>query len=269
MANPIRRCIRGAGYSEKYGSHPGNIPFILLIMAGAIFGLEKSWAAAILSAIYMTLFAGIPWLIGCYARGDEEHSTTHRPQTQQQEMPKKSPTGISVKGLLCICLLLILTYTLAWSGYALNQEFLKDRSSLPEPQTHIQSSTNNLHLVLEKKLHHGGAPAVTRSLRLHVNESKKFRAHLGNIAAQRGWHVHDSQARGVKIAMPAAEIYHLDPMITDPLSWTIQNINNDLPAKGPSDTNLVNVSASTSRPTQAISSTWQAPSSSGPQPWPR
>ena len=41
MANPISRCIRAAGYSGKYSSHPGNIPLILLIMTGAIFGLEK------------------------------------------------------------------------------------------------------------------------------------------------------------------------------------------------------------------------------------
>ena len=38
-------------YSNKYGSHPGNLPFLLLIIVAAIFGLEKSWAASILLGI--------------------------------------------------------------------------------------------------------------------------------------------------------------------------------------------------------------------------
>lgn len=68
----LKRLIKGARYSDKYGSHPGTIWLINFVSMGAIAGAQSGGLAGSLGgAAFMAVFLLPLWLIGCWERGDE------------------------------------------------------------------------------------------------------------------------------------------------------------------------------------------------------
>ena len=58
----MKRLVRGAQWSEEYGAHPGTVPMLILIGAGAV---TAGWPGGLL-----TTAAAVPlWLMGCWGRG--------------------------------------------------------------------------------------------------------------------------------------------------------------------------------------------------------
>ena len=71
----IKRLIKGARYSDKYGSHPGTPILCFMLLVGSIGGaLNKNTEDPLIGALMgfaFTLFTvGWLWLIGCWNRGD-------------------------------------------------------------------------------------------------------------------------------------------------------------------------------------------------------
>jgi len=62
----IKRIIRGAK------GHPGTGVLILYMLGGLAIGLNRSstWQGALIGGGVMLVFAGLPWLLGAYERGD-------------------------------------------------------------------------------------------------------------------------------------------------------------------------------------------------------
>ena len=65
----ISRIIKGAQYSEKYGSHPGTPVLVFCTILGALAGLDKGISGACIGAGIMLVCFGSLWLIGCWERG--------------------------------------------------------------------------------------------------------------------------------------------------------------------------------------------------------
>jgi len=66
----ITRIIRGAKYNEKYGHHPGWTPLFLFTLLGFISGAARGFYGAMVGGFGMLIFIGIPFLMGCYDRGE-------------------------------------------------------------------------------------------------------------------------------------------------------------------------------------------------------
>jgi NhaP-type Na+/H+ and K+/H+ antiporter len=66
----ISRLVKGAQYSEKYGSHPGTPILIFFVAVGALAGLDKGIYGACIGAAVMLAWFGSLWLIGCWERGE-------------------------------------------------------------------------------------------------------------------------------------------------------------------------------------------------------
>jgi len=65
----INRLVKGAQYSEKYGSHPGTPILIFFVAVGALAGLDKGIYGVCLGAGTMSVLFGSLWLVGCWHRG--------------------------------------------------------------------------------------------------------------------------------------------------------------------------------------------------------
>jgi|LakMenEpi03Aug12_release.lakeMendotaPanAssembly.Ray.scaffolds.fasta_scaffold515807_1 hypothetical protein len=65
----INILIKGAQYSEKYGSHPGTPILIFFVTVGALAGLDKGIYGVCLGAGTMLVWFGSLWLVGCWHRG--------------------------------------------------------------------------------------------------------------------------------------------------------------------------------------------------------
>ena len=76
---PFKRLWRGARWSEYYGSHPGNVPLVVMIVAGGIAGSDRDpvWGPLLGSGVMAALFGPL-WLRGCWDRG---------------KLPKGAPKG--------------------------------------------------------------------------------------------------------------------------------------------------------------------------------
>jgi len=66
----IKRLIRGARYSEKYGHHPGTEMLVAILVCGAIAGLRHGIWGALAGFFLAAVFAVPLWLIGCWERGE-------------------------------------------------------------------------------------------------------------------------------------------------------------------------------------------------------
>lgn len=69
MSKAFKRIIRGARYSEEYGSHPGTPWLIFFIVMGVVAGADSGILGALGGAAFMASFFGPMWLIGCWDRG--------------------------------------------------------------------------------------------------------------------------------------------------------------------------------------------------------
>lgn len=69
MKKVISRIIKGCGYVEGYGNHPGTAMVIFLIFVGAIAGLDRGVIGACIGASLMALVFGPMYLYGAYSRG--------------------------------------------------------------------------------------------------------------------------------------------------------------------------------------------------------
>ena len=68
----IRRLIRGARWSERYGHHPGTPVLLALIAIAALVGAEdRGMRGAIEGASVMAICFTPLWLRGCWKRGGE------------------------------------------------------------------------------------------------------------------------------------------------------------------------------------------------------
>jgi hypothetical protein len=68
--SPLRQIIRGCGYVDGYGSHPGTGILIALVVMGGIAGAQGAgWRGFLFGACMMLLIFGPIYLFGAYDRG--------------------------------------------------------------------------------------------------------------------------------------------------------------------------------------------------------
>lgn len=68
----IRQIIRGAGYLEGFGEHPGNsMVVIMLLMCGLAGAQRGSWAGFFGGIVIGAMFILPLWIHGCIARANE------------------------------------------------------------------------------------------------------------------------------------------------------------------------------------------------------
>ena len=79
MIKTIRRTIKGMGYLDSCGDHPGTALLIAFILMGGIAGLNKSndMMGFAKGAGFMSILIGPLYLNGCHDRAviDEEEDT--------------------------------------------------------------------------------------------------------------------------------------------------------------------------------------------------
>lgn len=67
----IRQIIRGAGYLEGYGEHPGNSIVIIMLIICGLAGAEKGGLAGFVGgAVFGAMFILPLWIHGCISRAD-------------------------------------------------------------------------------------------------------------------------------------------------------------------------------------------------------
>ena len=66
----LNRFIRGARYSEKYGSHPGTPLLLGFTALGALAGADGGLFGSIGGAVFMFAPIFCLWLVGCWDRGE-------------------------------------------------------------------------------------------------------------------------------------------------------------------------------------------------------
>jgi len=62
--------LKGCGYLEGYGHHPGTIPLAILVVSGAFAGVWSGWVGAIAGAGVMAAICGPFYLAGAYERAN-------------------------------------------------------------------------------------------------------------------------------------------------------------------------------------------------------
>ena len=67
----IRQIIRGAGYLEGYGHHPGNSMLIIMIMACGAAGIKGGFAGFLGGMLLGAVFILPLWIIGCVGRAND------------------------------------------------------------------------------------------------------------------------------------------------------------------------------------------------------
>ncbi|MFW6246875.1 MAG: hypothetical protein ACOC22_01725 [bacterium] len=65
----IKRILKGMGYLEDYGEHPGNIFIFIFLFICVFLGVEANGFFGGLIGFGICFFTlGIPYFIGCYER---------------------------------------------------------------------------------------------------------------------------------------------------------------------------------------------------------
>ena len=68
----IRHVIRGCGYLEHCGHHPGTFFVLAFILIGAIAGSDEGWKGSLGRAILTGVLIGPIYLHGAYERSVED-----------------------------------------------------------------------------------------------------------------------------------------------------------------------------------------------------
>lgn len=68
MKKTIKHVIRGCGYLEHCGEHPGTTVFIMFILIGALAAGHGGWKGSLFGAGFMTTFMSPLYLWGAYDR---------------------------------------------------------------------------------------------------------------------------------------------------------------------------------------------------------
>jgi hypothetical protein len=75
----IRHIIRGAGYLEGYGHHPGTSTILLFIFIGGLAGAQRgSWAGFFGGMILSAMFYLPLYIWGCIDRSKDSDRTQKR-----------------------------------------------------------------------------------------------------------------------------------------------------------------------------------------------
>lgn len=75
----IRHMIRGCGYLEHCGDHPGTSFMAICILMGAYAGaIHGGWAGALGGALFMGAFVGPLYLWGAYDRSVLDERLSHQ-----------------------------------------------------------------------------------------------------------------------------------------------------------------------------------------------
>ena len=91
MIQTIRRTIKGMGYLDSCGDHPGTALLIAFLLMGGVAGLNRTndvWGFA-KGAGFMGVFIAPLYLSGCYYRGkiEDEMNTKMTLKKLAQESP--------------------------------------------------------------------------------------------------------------------------------------------------------------------------------------
>lgn len=67
----IRQAIRGAGYLEGYGHHPGWSTIGIFVLAGSLAGIDKGGVDGFFGGMFITVLCIAPFFIGgCISRAN-------------------------------------------------------------------------------------------------------------------------------------------------------------------------------------------------------
>lgn len=93
MIQTIRRTIKGMGYLDSCGYHPGTALVIAFLLIGGVTGMNKSndFMGFATGAGFMGVFIAPLYLSGCYDRGKIEDEMNAKMTLKQ--LAQRSPTN--------------------------------------------------------------------------------------------------------------------------------------------------------------------------------
>ena len=74
----LHHTVRGCGYVDGYGDHPGTIVLLAFVLMGAAAGAQAGWRGAVFGAVAMLVVFGPMYLWGAYERSRESERDAQR-----------------------------------------------------------------------------------------------------------------------------------------------------------------------------------------------
>jgi hypothetical protein len=74
----LHHTVRGCGYVEGYGEHPGTIALLAFALMGAAAGARTGWRGAVFGAVAMLAVFGPMYLSGAYERSRDSERDAQR-----------------------------------------------------------------------------------------------------------------------------------------------------------------------------------------------
>ena len=136
-------------------------------------------------------------------------------ETQPNYFKNRSPT---VRFAIA-ALLLALAFLAFWSIRLQVNIAEGGPPTLPEPNLSVSHSTQNLSKAVSVANQHNRYSAINHEIRVRHREMKRFRSHMSNIAAQKGWYLHYQPDHDIGMVMPSEELGDLTALVQDPIRW--------------------------------------------------
>ena len=136
-----------------------------------------------------------------------------------------------------VAVMLTLSILTGWLFKVAYHEVTSVNPTLPPVAETAETAPGNLDMMLAAALRGNGETSHYVEIDISQDNNELFRAHFDNIAARKGWFVHDSIWRGMKVVLPTGEISELEQIALDPTGWVESNLD-ARPAGGPSSTLL-------------------------------
>ena len=158
---------------------------------------------------------------------------------------KNTPNPTQSPSLMPLIYLLLavtaLTAGIIYTGWLLYQNADSIKSDIPPAGPKATLPENNLANLVATALHHSNTPDITHSITLTNTDNSPFKENFANIAAHRGWLVHYSKPWQFHIFMPETDAHQLEPLILDPVTWTLNNLQQQAKPTPPDNPKLINV----------------------------
>lgn len=114
-------------------------------------------------------------------------------------------------------------------------------SSLPAVTYELDTSPDNLDIVLERASKYEQRTAMRRVIIIRYEDWYRYTRHITNIARSKGWHIHDWNYDDFKIILPASDFTELLHWQDDPVGFVRRNIPDATVSKGPANLELIHV----------------------------
>ena len=131
----------------------------------------------------------------------------------------KAQTAPTRKTITVIVSLTIMVLCLTLSGWLLISKAFQD-TNLPEPGPQPAPPGESVQIFMDAAVRNNGTPHMTRTFTLDRRDQQRFRRHLENISAQRGWYAFQDN-NAITLIIPAEDLQDIKEMTQHPAEWTM------------------------------------------------